>query len=169
MPAKGCRNKYGERYNPLTKKLWERFKEATGIEIEYLVFRDIIWTYNEEVALGVTDEAGVEMPEGMGHMVVTKYKSKKTPVDWVNTVRLGKKIPLLNMHSFGYIFHIKWYKMGMRVANKFIYKFKPYRSLQRQVAANVKAGKKYHPWNDSDFWSTTKMERTLNKFFKKDN
>lgn len=167
MPAKNSRLTTGERYNPLNKNLWKDFVQETGIDISYENFRDIIWTTNELMRQAITEEAGIELFEQLGHIVVTKYKSSKVPIDWVNSKKLGKKIPLLNLHSFGYIHHIKWFKMGTRFQNRYIYKFKPYRLLSRAVAANVKTGKKYFSWENSDFWSSTKMERTFSKFFKK--
>ena len=168
MPAKGSSLTTGERYNPLCKELWKDFMLDSGINISYEDFKNIIWTTNELMREAIADEeAGIELYEGLGHIVVTKYKSSKVPIDWVNTRKLGKRIPLLNLHSFGYIHHIKWFKMGVRFQNRYIYKFKPYRLLSRAVAANVKGGKKYFKWENSDFWSSTKMERTFSKFFKK--
>lgn len=168
MPAKNSSLSTGKRFNPLTKQLWKDFVFETGTEISYEDFKRIIWTTNDLIReYAANEEAGVELPEGMGHIVVTKYKSKKVPTDWVNSKKFGKKIPLLNLHSFGYVHHVKWFKIGVKFKNSFIYKFKPYRILSRQVAENVLKGKKYFKWENSDFWSSTKMERTFTKFFKK--
>lgn len=167
MPAKNSGLKCGERFNPLNKSLWKEFVKESGIEITYEMFREIIWTTNAIICdAAANEEAGVELPELLGHVVVTKYKSTKVPVDWVNSKKLGKKIPLLNLHSFGYIHHIKWFKMNAIFKNRYIYKFQPYRSLSRMVAANIKKGKKYHKWENSDFWSKTKLARVFNKFYK---
>lgn len=170
MPAKNCTLRDGERYNPLTPKLWKAFKKKTGLDIPYLTFRDVIWNTNQLIADAIADEeAGVELPEQMGNIVVTKYKSKKVPTDWVNSKRLGKKIPLLNLHSFGYVHHIKWFKVNMKTQHKFIYRLKPDRKLSRKVAANIKARKKYFEWTDTDFWHDSKLDRSFYKFYKKDN
>ena len=169
MPAKGTSLKHGERFNPLNKQLWKAFVEETGIQIDYATFRSIIWTTLDIMRESISgEEAGIELYENLGHIVVTKYKSKKQATDWVNSKKLGRKIPLLNLHSFGYVHHIKWFKMGTRFRHRYIYKFEPYRILKREVARQIKSGKKYFKWENSDFWSTTKMDRTFQKFFKKD-
>jgi hypothetical protein len=168
MPAKNSTLKTGKRFNPITKKFYKDFVFETGIEISYETFKSIILTTNELLREYAADEeAGIELYEGLGHLVVTKYKSKKQSIDWVNTKKLGKKVPLLNLHSFGYIHHIKWFKIGVKFKNSYIYKFQPYRLLTRKVASNVLKGKKYFKWENSDFWSSTKTERTFSKFFKK--
>lgn len=169
MPAKGKGLKNGERYNPLDKKLWKQFCEKTGIEIDYFSFRDIIWTTNEMIQDAIADDnAGLELYEGLGHAVVSEYKPIKLAPNWPQCSRLDRFIPQLNLHSLGYMYTIKWFKQGTRVSNINVYRLEPYRILKRRVAANIKAGKKYFKWENSDFWSTTKLERTYSKFYKKD-
>lgn len=168
MPAPGTTLRYGKRYNPLTKDLYRDFVKTTGQELSFQRFKDIVWTVNGLIGEAVvSEEAGVELPAQLGHLVVTKYKSNKKPVDWVNSKRLGKIVPLLNLHSFGYVYHIKWFRMGCRFQNRNLYIFHPFRDMARSVAREVKGGKKYFKWENSDFWSTTKMERSFSKFFKK--
>lgn len=169
MPSKGSTLKVGERYNPLNKKFYNKFKKDTGSTIDYPTFIKIITTTNELMREAISEEeVGIQLPENLGHIIVTKYKSKKIPIDWINSNRLGKIVPLLNLHSFGYIHHIKWFTFGVNFVNNRIYKFEPYRILKRRVAKNVKGGKKYFKWENSNLWSTTKMERSLNKLYKKE-
>src|SRR6188474_1890745 len=101
------------------------------------MFIKIIRTTNEKIRKAATEEeAGVELPENMGLLLVTKYKSKKRATDWAATNKLGNgtKVPHINLHSFGYIYHIKWVKIGIvNFQNNDIYKFEPYRILKRQV------------------------------------
>jgi hypothetical protein len=162
----------GKRYNPLTMKLWRAFKRDRQIDIPFEDFKNIIWTTNQLMAEGISEEeAGIELYERLGNIVVTKYKNtnkKKIPIDWVNSKRLGRRIPLLNLHSFGYMVHIKWFKMVCLFKNRRIYRFVPYRVVARAVAANVKKGKRYHSWDDSDFWSTTRLQRRFSKFYKQE-
>lgn len=172
MPAKNSKLKVGERYNPLNKDLYRKFVEETGSKITFDTFVKIIRTTNEKIRIAAADEeAGVELPEKMGLLLVTKYKSKKRPIDWAATNKLGTgvKVPYLNLHSFGYTCHIKWVKIGMvNFKHNIIYKFEPYRLLKRHVAKNFKSGKKYFKWENSDFLSSTKLERFYNKIFKKE-
>src|SRR5688572_19566701 len=143
MPSKNTTLENGPRFNPLNKELYNKFVETSGINIDFKTFVNIVRTTNDIIRKSVAEEeAGVKLPENLGIIVVTKYKSAKIPLDWVNTLKFGTKVPLLNLHSFGYIHHIKWVKVGVRCANEFIYKLQPYRILKRAVAKNVKEGKK---------------------------
>ena len=158
----------GKRFNPITKNLRKRFIEETGEEVDFRTFCKIIHTTNLIIKNSIIEEeAGVKLPESLGNIIVVKYKSKKVPTDWVNSVKFKRKIPLLNLHSFGYIYHIKWFKIGVRCANIYIYKFIPYRILKRGVAKSVKSGKKYFKWENTDLWSTTKLERRYEKYLQK--
>ncbi len=169
MPSKGSKLTVGNRHNPLGKKLYKQFIDETFINIDYETFCNIIKTTNTIMRNSVIEEeAGIKLPENLGNVIVTKYKSKKVPTDWINSIKFQKKIPLLNLHSFGFVHHIKWFRIGMICANKHIYKFVPYRILKRGVAKSIKDGKKYFTWENTDLWSSTKMERRFNKIYKKD-
>lgn len=168
MPAKNTTLAFGKRHNPLNRKLYKAFIEKTCINIDYAVFLKIVQRTNELINKAIIEEeSGVKLPENLGYVIVTKYKSRRTPIDWKNTRLYNKKIPHLNLHSFGFIHHIRWFKIMSKCSNIFIYKFRPYRTLKRELAKNVKEGKKYFQWENSDLWSSTKMERRFTKFFKK--
>lgn len=136
--------------------------------INYDTFKDIILESNQLMFDTVAnDDQGIKLPENMGYVAVTKYKSKKKARDWANSIKYGKVIYHLNLHSFGFIYHIKWFKAGIaKFAHNYIYKFEPNRFLKRAVAANVKSGKPYLEWNLTDFWSASKLQRAFNKRFK---
>jgi len=171
MPSKGSKLRDGERFNPINVKFHKQFlEENPGIDIDFKTFRQIIWNTNKDIADAIAeDETGVKFYAELGNMVVTKYKSsKKQPIDWKNTLLLHKTVPLLNLHSFGNIYHIKWFRIDSRNKGIYSYKFVPYRTLKRKVAQLIKGGKKYFHWQDTDFWSATKLERVFNKFYKSD-
>lgn len=168
MPSKNCGLKYGDRFNPLNKELYNKFIEETAINIDFKTFLTIVRKTNEIIKESIIEEeAGVKLPENLGHIIVTKYKSKRIAWDWYNTLKYNTKVPHLNLHSFGFIHHIKWFIIGVKCANVKIYKLEPYRILKRGVAKSIKEGKKYFQWENSDLWSSTKMERRFEKFYKK--
>lgn len=166
MPAKGSKLKCGERYNPLNKKLYKQFIKETEIDIDFETFKTIIKDTNQMIHDAIAEEeVGVKLPENLGNIVVTKYKSTKVPTDWHNSKKLNKYVPILNLHSFGYVHHIKWFTIGV-AHHIYTYKFIPYRTLTRKVSQLIKSGKKYFKWENTDFWSSTRMERMFNKFYK---
>lgn len=165
MPSKGFTY---SRNNVLSKTLYDKFIEDSGIDISYATFREIILESNQTIFDIICNDAeGFKIPENMGYWVVTKYKSKKKATDWINSKKYKRAVYLTNLHSFGYIHHIKWCKFAIarfKFAN--IYKFEAARFLKRKVAKNVKEGKAYFNWQNSDFWSTSKLDRMYNRKYK---
>lgn len=170
MPEKGCTLVHGERFNPITKKLHTAFIKETGIEISFGLFKNIIETNNDLIGKAIsTEPEGVQLPL-IGYICVSKYKQRreKPAIDYINTRKQGRPIPLLNLHTFGYIHYIKWFKVGSRVPNLYIWKFQPLRKVKRGLAKEIKSGKQFFEWNTSDLWHSSKLERMFNKKFKKD-
>jgi hypothetical protein len=166
MPSKGTTYKTGKRNLIIDKKFCNSLREETGLDIDDKTIRSIILDSNDEIAdLVVNGEEGFKLPENLGYIVVTKYKSKRQPVDWVNSKKLRRKVLLTNLHSFGYVHHIKWFKIGAtNFAFREVFRLEPARLIKRAVAKNVKSGKVYHEWSNSDFWGHSK---TLKKLYKK--
>lgn len=166
MPALGKGYKTGKRDLVIDKQFCNDLRAATGLDIDDKLIREIILDSNKEISnLVINSEDGFKLPENMGYIVVTKYKSKKRAIDWVNSKRLKKKIFLPNLHSFGYTHHIHWFKKGLtQFAFKDVYKLVPSRLLSRGVAKSVKDGKLYDTWTSSDFWNKSK---TLRKIYTK--
>ena len=165
MPSKGYRR---TRNNVISEKFFNSIKKDSKLEIDYKTFQKIILESNSTIFDIVANEpTGFKLPEGLGYLVVTKYKSNKKPIDWKNTHKYKKVIYLTNLHSFGYISHIKWCKFSIaRFKYNEIYKFEPCRYLTRKVSANTKAGVTYFNWQNSDFWSTSKLDRLYNRKYK---
>jgi hypothetical protein len=162
MPAKGAKYRSGKRDTIISKQLYKQFiQENPSLEVDYNTFRTIIMDSNEVIHDFVANsEDGFKLPAGLGYVVVTRYKSKKKAVDWLNTKRLGKKVYHTNAHSLGYTSHIKWYKRYIvDFNNAQIYRLEPYRTLTRLIAKNTKEGKKYHQWQASDFWTANKTKK----------
>ena len=167
MPALNTTLTSGPRDHVLSKSFYDKVCKKHNLKMEIKEFNNIIITSNEKIQEVIADdEGGFKFPEQMGYMVVTKYKSKKLPIDWVNSKKLKKKVCLPNLHSFGFIHHIKWFRMGLTVnfGTYDVYKFEPCRDIKRRVAANVKKYKVYHSWTTADFWTYSKtLKRILNK------
>lgn len=165
MPAKGTSY---HRNNIISKELYKKFLDEFKMEIDYETFVDIILESNSIIFDIIANEpTGFKIPENMGYWVVTKYKTKKKPIDWKNSRRLKKQVYLTNLHSFGYVYHIKWCKFAIaRFKFNEIYKFSSCRFLARKVAQNGKNGFTYFNWKNSDFWNTFKLDRTYYKKYK---
>jgi hypothetical protein len=164
MPAKNSTLFNGPRDNILDKKFYNKVREKLKIDLPDDKIKAIIVASNLKIHEIIADEeGGFKIPENMGYMVVTKYKSKKRPIDWVNSKKLKKQVCLTNLHSFGYVHHIKWFRLGLTAnfASYDVYKFEPCRDIKRRVAKNVKSYKVFHSWTNSDFFSNSKTLRRL--------
>lgn len=163
MPTKGTHYLSGKRNLILNKEFYNEVRETISPDLTDKEIREIVLTSNDEIRNAVANtEDGFKMPEQLGYIVITKYKSKKQPIDWVNSKKLKMRVPLLNLHSYNTICHIKWFKIGNHSFGiKEVYKLEPSRKLKRQVAKNIKEGKMYHTWTRSDFWNTNKIFKKL--------
>jgi hypothetical protein len=167
MPAKGSKYNLPNREQVLSKETWKAFKEKYNTEIPYSQFTNIIKISNKKIFEAIVeDENGFKLPENLGYLCVIKYKTKKKAINWGDTKKYGKRIYYLNLHSFGYRCHIKWFKTGIsRFAFNEIYKFAPLRDMKASVSKAFKGGKPYNEWNLKDFWNTNKLEKIVNKKF----
>src|SRR5689334_9320632 len=114
MPAKGF---YYSRDTVISEEFFNQFLEEYPEYkelIDYQQFKNIIFDSNKSIAdiIG-NDSQGFKLPENMGFIAVTKYKSKKKAIDWKNSKEFNKKIFHVNLHSFGFTHHIRWFKAGI--------------------------------------------------------
>lgn len=155
MPALNTHYTTGKRDLVIDKEFYEQFIKETNAKIDYATFREIILESNKLIAdIIVNDDTGFKLPEQLGYLVVTKYQSNKKPIDWINTRKFKRPIYLTNLHSFGFVHHIKWFKKyAANLKLKESYRIEPCREFKRNVAASVKSGKQYHVWQKSDFYN----------------
>lgn len=168
MPAKGCGYAFPNRDHVLCTKLWKAYKVKFESDISYQDFSNIIKEGNKKIFEAIVeDESGFKLPENLGYLCVIKYKTKKKAINWIDTKKYGKKIYYLNLHSFGYRYHIKWFKTGIsRFAFNEVYKFAPLRIMRTEVSRQVKKSRNYNEWNLKDFWDFNKLEKLVHKKLK---
>ncbi len=168
MPARGTNYQLPDRDQVLSPELWKAYKEKYKSEISYNEFTTIIKESNKKIFDAVVEDAdGFKLPENLGYLCVIKYKTKKKAINWADTKKYGKTIYYLNLHSFGYRYHIKWFKTGIsRFAFNEVYKFAPLRTLRTEVSKRIRAEKEYNEWNLKDFWDFNKLEKLVHKKLK---
>lgn len=170
MPTKGAHYNLPNREQILSPTLWKAFKEKHNLDIPYSQFTDIVKKSNKKIFDAVIDdENGFKLPENLGYLCIIKYKTKRKAINWPDTNKYGKRIYFLNLHSFGYNCHIKWFKTGIsRFAYNEVYKFVPLRIMRATVARQFKSGKSYNEWTLKDFWNSNKLEKLVHKKLKLD-
>jgi hypothetical protein len=170
MPAKGSSYNLPDRDQVLSPKLWKAFKEKHNSDISYKDFTNIIKLSNQKIHQSVIDdESGFKLPENLGYLCVIKYKTKKKAINWKDTKKYGKTIYYLNLHSFGFRCHIKWFKTGIcRFAFNEVFKFAPLKTMRTGVSKEFKEGKSYNEWTVKDFWDFNKLEKLVYKKLKID-
>lgn len=121
-------NKFVEK-NPSTTITYEQY--ISVLKQSTILIRDFI--------LG--NELGFKLPFNLGYIAVDKYKCSKNyvAVDWVNTRKLGRIIPLTNFHSLGYGFKVKLFK-NSRIKPFQGYAMNAHRVIKRMLAKNIKEG-----------------------------
>lgn len=102
----------------------------------------------------LSHELGFKLPLNLGYIAVDKFKPSKRSVaiDWINTRKFGKVIPLLNFHSLGYVYKIKLYK-NTKIKPLQVYQMASHRIIKRMLANNIKNTKKDYLSIDRTYFS----------------
>lgn len=139
-------NKVRGRIGFINRKGYKAFKEKYKDEkITYTEYIAILKESNSAIREHILDNPlGFKIPYNLGYIAVDKFKGLKNymAIDWVATRRLGRRIPLLNLHSFGYFFKIKLYK-NPRIRPLKVYKMDPHRLINRALNLKIRSGKEY--------------------------
>jgi hypothetical protein len=128
--------------------------------VDISTFRKVIKDLNTAIRHEIVDNNyDYKLPKRLGIITVRKFKKKiKTAPnkrvgynlapDWKATKKLweedeeARKNKILirheNRHSNGFTFHIRYTKSIANFKNKSIYRFKPTRTMQRELANNIK-------------------------------
>lgn len=149
MPAKGKTLKIGQRRKVIGREMYKTYKENTENPVDYKTFIKIILETNEEIKNWVlNDPSGFMLPQGLGFIAVNKFKPYKKPVDYVHSKQYKKRIPNLNLHTYGYTFYINWFNNGLRFVKSRSYGFDAERKFNRALKVKIMEGKV--PYNKYD-------------------
>ena len=119
----------------------------------------------------IKDPGGFKLPASLGHICINKFKSKNLAVDAYNSKIFKKKIPHVNLHSFGYRFAIRFLKRNESKANTIIknFVFRPSRSFTRSLAKYIKetGGEHFSNYKSNHFVSKKKLNNLSSVEFSK--
>lgn len=149
----------------LTRQTYEAFIAESGIDMSFEQWKLVIKAHNLNWrAMVLRNAFGFELP-GLGVVAVDKYEGKHPLLNLADSMKLGKPVPYLNLHTFGYRYKIKWYKH--RIVNfKYhrLYHFDACREMKRELAAILKSGA--DPFENIR-QSTLREKMRLKKFLEK--
>lgn len=167
MPAKGTTLRVGERHPVFSKDFVTKLKnDLPHLNYSQKELKEIFDLANLKIKEEILkDPSGFRLPCNMGILAVSKYKHKTTVCDYRNSRDFKKKIPYLNLHSFGNMFAIKYYRVSDNKIGDMIkfFKFHPTRDFKRNLAKVVKetGGEEYMNHTSQSFFS----KRQLTKLF----
>lgn len=134
------KNKIQNRVNYINRESYNLFKEKNNeSKITYDQFITILKESTKLIRDTIINNTlGFKLPYNLGYIAVDRFKPKKDykAIDWVNTKRLGKRIPLTNLHSLGYMYTVKFYN-NPKVQPIKNYMFKAHRLLNRLIKPMV--------------------------------
>lgn len=170
MPAKGTTIKTGKRHvlvNPKFIKSIQKipkYKKYTHADL-----KKIFDTANLHIREAIyNDPSGFRLPNSLGILAINKYKTNKLIVDRKSSSLFKKEIPFLNLHSFGYMFNIKYCRVTNSNYKSLLkcFKFVPERNFKRGLAKIIKetGGEKYMAISNQSFLTKialTKLFRTV--------
>jgi len=138
---------------------YKEFKsEVDKYDLSKNEFLDLMYSYFKYLSDELLDKGTITLPGANGYFEVVerlgtirlndKGEIINKMVDWHTTNQLWKKdekhklnktlIYHLNDHTNGRWYRIKWFKNNITHKNIGLYKYKPCRTLARQLAQNIK-------------------------------
>jgi hypothetical protein len=113
--------------------------------VTYKEYVDICSLFYKAISKAIIEEGiKFKLPFALGEVYVIKTKTKcnnKMPIDWVLTVKEGKRIYNFNEHTAGFGYKFFWTK-PYKVVNKFTYRLVFTRLNKRSLAKAIKQQKK---------------------------
>lgn len=136
--------RFAKKHTILSNKFHAQIKKDLP-EIKYLTKQQvsaIIKESNKCIADHViTQPLGFKLPLQLGYLCVSKYMPKpyKVIVDWGSSKKFKKEIPFTNLHTFGYVYQIRWFK-NPKNSTFNLYRHMAKRCVKRELAKNIRAG-----------------------------
>lgn len=113
--------------------------------VTYKEYVSICTIFYQMISKAIIDDGiRFKFPFGLGELFILKRKIKcnnKMPIDWVLSVKEGKRIYNLNEHSLGFGYKFFWTK-PCHITNKFMYRLVLTRANKRYLAKAIKQNKK---------------------------
>lgn len=157
-------NKVRNRVGLINKQIYKAFiQKHPSVDVSEQQFLTILKESTKTIRDHILENPlGFKLPYELGYIAVDKFKGLKDyfGVNWIETRRLGKLIPLLNLHSFGYFFKVKFYP-NPRIKPLQVYKMNAHRKLNRMLAKKIKEGKEYIPIDKSYYSNRFKIGQTV--------
>lgn len=133
-------------YERLNKDLYKQLNPGVSFE----EWKKIINQSNKQIGNYILNEPlGFLLPNRLGLLMVNKFKQKGY-FNMKHFCQTGEKKPLLNLHSLGYLYKIRWIIQKNTIfSTRNIYKFKAVRVLNRTLASRIFAQQDiYHENSD---------------------
>lgn len=116
-------------------------------KVEFELYKEVVSAFYKEIMYEVLNNGyEFKFPFRLGSLHIIKRKIKingltRFGIDWVETVKLKKRVYHLNPHSKGFVDRFKWEKHNALVPNLYFYKFVASRDNKRMLAKIIKGRK----------------------------
>lgn len=160
------KNKIPNRMNYISRIEYNLFKEKyPESTITYEQFISVLKTSTIKIRSHILENPlGFKLPF-LGYVAFKKFKTSKKffAVDWINTLKLKKRVPLTNFHTFGHAFKLEFFK-NPSIKPLMAYKLKAHRLLNRMSGQIIKSGKAPYIELDRNYFSKRfNIENYINK------
>src|SRR5690606_10147619 len=97
--------------------------EELDLDISYSQYKLILQKFRDSFLKTLLSGIEITLPSKLGTFQIVKFKSNRRPIDFVNTRKFGKPIPLLNLHSDGFGVRLHWSKVTANFKHKSMWAF----------------------------------------------
>ncbi len=130
------------------------YMKENGKVIDKKTYRIILEGFFELIAKKVIYENRVfQLPYSLGCFFIKKWKNshrkKNPPIDKITSKKLKRRVLHMNMHTYNFLFGLKWNKEGVSFTNRAFYVFDHTRSSYAAKNGVGKIGMSKHIFEQS--------------------
>jgi len=169
MPAKGQSLRLGKRHTITGKTFLRRLrKKHPNLDLTNAEINGIIADGNKMISqIVMNNPGGFRLPKMLGHLAITRFKTDKLATNHVASKKMKKFVPFTNLHSFGYRFNIRHFRVTQARVLTLLrcYYLYPVRSFKRTFAKRVieTGGEEYVDFEKNYFLSNSRLIKLKEK------
>lgn len=114
------------------------YKNHVSSPVSKSVYGTVLRECNKEFMRLIVEEGKTMRIPYLSTLGIRKAKEDKTTINFDEFNKTGKKVPLDNSHSDGYIGRFHWSKNQMPLPGAMAYSFKPARDIARALSKEFK-------------------------------
>jgi hypothetical protein len=123
-------------------------KRHPKVSISRKDYTAVLACTGDVISENLLEDGGFKLFSRMGALLIRNIKpkgNKKRMINFHETRKQGSNVYHFNDHSDGYVAKVIWDRGLAILSDKYMWLFKPVRSLKRSLAKEIKTGNRQYP------------------------